>query len=165
MVADSDRAELIDRTAAEEATLVFARFDADTAWRLGNRLRDVAIERGHAIAIDISVGEQLLFFTALPGTVAHNRKWIERKKATVREWSASSYLVGLRFPVVDPPFTLEQAPWMDVARYSGSGGGFPIVIDGVGCVGTIAVSGLRHDLDHALIVDVVTDFLRDEAAR
>ena len=43
--------------------------------------------------------------------------------------------------------------------YSGSGGGFPVVVTRVGMVGTIAISGLRHDLDHAFIVDALTLFL------
>lgn len=67
--------------------------------------------------------------------------------------------MALRFPILDPPYTLETAPWMDVRSYSGSGGGFPIVVAGVGLVGTVAVSGLRHDLDHAFIVEALEQFL------
>ncbi len=152
-------AEVIARVEAEEKRLVFNSFTADDAFRLGTRMRELAVARGHAITIDIAHGEQRLFHTALPGTSAHNEKWIERKKRTVREWAASSYAVGLRFPILDSPYTLESAPWMDPMQYSGSGGGFPIVVAGAGLVGTIAVSGLRHDLDHDFIVEVLAEFL------
>ncbi len=154
-----DLAEITAAAEADERRLVFPSFSADDAFRLGVLMRELAVDRGHAITIDIAQGEQRLFHAALPGTSAHNAIWIERKKATVREWKASSYAVGLRFPVLDPPYALENAPWMDPMRYSGSGGGFPIVVAGAGFVGTIAVSGLRHDLDHAFIVESVTRFL------
>ena len=144
----------------DESRLVFSRFTNDDAWNLGVLMRELAISRGHGITIDIARGEQRLFHAALDGTSAHNAKWIERKKATVREWGSSSYAVGLRFPVLDAPFTLEDAPWMNPQLYSGSGGGFPVRVIGVGVVGTIAVSGLRHDLDHAFIVEAIEKFLR-----
>lgn len=38
-------------------------------------------------------------------------------------------------------------------------GGFLIGVTAAGFVGTIAVSGLRHDLDHAFIVEAVSRFL------
>lgn len=152
-------AEVIARVEADEKRLVFTTFTTDDAFRLGILMRELALTRGHAITIDIAHGDQRLFHTALPGTSAHNAKWIERKKNTVREWAASSYAVGLRFPILDPPYALENAPWMNPVQYSGSGGGFPIVVAGAGLVGTIAVSGLRHDLDHAFIVDALTVFL------
>ena len=60
---------------------------------------------------------------------------------------------GLRFPIFDPPYSLETAPWMDVKRYSGSGGSVPILISDTGIVGTVTVSGLRHDIDHAFVVE------------
>jgi uncharacterized protein (UPF0303 family) len=144
---------------ADERRLVFARFSDDDAFRLGVMMRELAVSRGHSITIDIARGEQRLFHTALPGTSAHNGKWVERKKRTVREWGSSSYAVGLRFPILDAPHTLEGAPWMDPMLYSGSGGGFPVVVVGAGLVGTIAVSGLRHDLDHAFIVEVLATYL------
>ena len=137
----------------EEISLTFHKFDVDDAWNLGSLLRSEAINRGHSIAIEISLGEQRVFHTSLKGTSAHNNKWIERKKATVREWGCSSYLVGLRFPIFDPPYSLETAPWMDVKRYSGSGGCVPILISDSGLIGTVTVSGLRHDIDHAFVVE------------
>lgn len=149
---------LITEVAAQEERLQFTEFSHDHAWMLGARLREHALERGQAITIDIALGEQRLFHCALPGTSAHNDVWIERKKRTVREFGASSYLVGLRFPILDN-YVLEHAPWMDPMQFSGHGGGFPLAIRGVGVVGTIAVSGLPHEVDHALIVEALSEHL------
>ena len=149
---------LIAQVIGQEDRLQFATFSHDDAWMLGSRLRDLGVERGHAITIDIALGEQRLFHCALPGTSAHNDVWIERKKRTVREFAASSYLVGLRFPILDA-HALEDAPWMDPHQFAGHGGGFPLTIRGVGVVGTIAVSGLPHQIDHALIVEALAHVL------
>ena len=151
--------ETIARVEEDERRLQFRAFSDDDAFTLGVQMRALAVERTHAIAIDIARGEQRLFHTALPGTSAHNGVWIERKKRTVREWAASSYAVGLRFPLLDAPYSLETAPWMDPRSYSGSGGGFPLVVAGAGLIGTVAISGLRHDLDHDFIVDALERFL------
>lgn len=156
MADELDREELCARVRDQERDLVLDRFDLGDAWTLGSLLRQWGVERSLPIAIDASIGEHRVFHAALPGTSPHNEKWIERKKRTVREFGHSSYLVGLRFPILDPPFDLETAPWMDPRLYTGSGGGFPLAIKDVGIVGTIAVSGLRHDLDHALIVEALT---------
>ena len=155
MADELDREELCAQVRDQERDLVLDRFDLDDAWALGSLLRQWGVERELPIAIDITVGEHRAFHAALPGTSAHNEKWIERKKRTVREFGRSSYLVGLQFVILDPPYELETAPWMDPERYTGSGGGFPVAIRNVGVVGTIAVSGLRHDLDHALIVEAL----------
>lgn len=149
---------LIAEVVEQEESLQFDDFSHEHAWMLGARLRERALERGQAITIDIALGEQRLFHCALPGTSAHNDVWIERKKRTVREFGASSYLVGLRFPVLDG-HTLEDAPWMDPRQFAGHGGGFPLAIRGVGVVGTIAVSGLPHEVDHALIVEALSEHL------
>jgi len=143
----------IENIRKEEISLDFKKFNIDDAWNLGCLLRDEATKQGYSIAIEISLGEQRVFHTSLRGTSAHNNKWIERKKATVREWGCSSYLVGLRFPIFDPPYSLETAPWMDVTRYTGSGGSLPILISDSGVIGTVTVSGLRHDIDHAFVVE------------
>jgi uncharacterized protein (UPF0303 family) len=152
------REALIAEVIAQEERLQFTTFSHDDAWMLGSSLRDRALARGQAITIDIALGEQRLFHCALPGTSAHNDVWIERKKRTVREFGASSYLVGLRFPILDS-HELEAAPWMDPRQFAGHGGGFPLAIRGVGVVGTIAVSGLPHEIDHGLIVEALSEHL------
>ena len=159
----SDADELTAVLEAQERELQFGRMDHDLAWELGTYLRDRAAQAGLGIVIDVALGEQDVFRAALPGTTAHNDKWIDRKKRTVREWGTSTYLAGLRFPLFNPPFSLETAPWVDARLYSGSGGGFPLTVRGVGVVGTIAVSGLPPELDHAFIVESLRDFLRRPA--
>jgi len=45
---------------------------------------------------------------------------------------------------------------MDSIWHSGNGAGYRLGVAGAGLVGTTAVWGLRHDLEHDLIVEVFT---------
>ena len=159
-VSEVDRAELdalIAQVVAQEERLQFTSFSTEDAWMLGSRLRDLAVERGHAVTIDIAVGEQRLFHCALPGTSAYNGAWIERKKRTVREFGTSGYLVGLR--ARRGGTTFEEQPWIDPLQFAGHGGGFPLTIRGTGVIGTITVSGLPQEVDHGLIVEALSEHL------
>ncbi len=89
-----DRARIAD----QERQLVFPRFDAHTAWSLGNTLRSLAETRKAPVVIDIRrFGDpnQQLFFTALPGTTPDNARWVVRKSKVVERFHRSSYAAGL----------------------------------------------------------------------
>jgi uncharacterized protein (UPF0303 family) len=148
---------LISTVRAQEAELVLTHFDNTDAWTLGSILVSLAQERGLAVTVDITRGQQQLFHAAMPGTAAHNDVWIARKVATVRELGISSYLAGLLQKKGGKTF--ESAPWIDALRMSGHGGSFPLTIAGVGVVGTVTVSGLPAEADHALAVEALTVFL------
>ena len=60
------------RIALQEQRLQFERFDATTAWTLGVRLKSAAEAHGVAVAIDIQLHGQPLFFYAMPGTTPDN---------------------------------------------------------------------------------------------
>jgi uncharacterized protein (UPF0303 family) len=148
-------AELI----AQEQRLHFTRFDNDDAWRLGCLLVELARKRGAAVTVDVRRGEQQLFHCALPGTSADNDAWIERKIRVVRRYGSSSYLVGQRFR--DEGASFEERSRLDPDRYAAHGGAFPVLVAGVGLVGTVAVSGLPQLEDHLLVVEALEAFLAD----
>lgn len=148
---------LISAVKAQEAELVLAHFDNTDAWTLGTLLVSLAQERGLAVTVDITRGQQQLFHAAMPGTAAHNDVWIARKVATVRELGISSFLAGLHAKKGGKPF--ESAPWIDALRMSGHGGSFPLTVAGVGVIGTVTVSGLPQEADHALAVEAIRAFL------
>jgi uncharacterized protein (UPF0303 family) len=142
---------------AQEQRLQFTRFDNDDAWRLGCVLVELARERVLAVTVDVRRGEQQLFHCALPGTSADNDAWIERKIRVVRRYGNSSYLVGQRFR--DEGTTFEEKSRLDPDRYAAHGGAFPVLVAGVGLVGTAAVSGLPQLEDHLLVVEALEAFL------
>jgi uncharacterized protein (UPF0303 family) len=147
----------LDELAAHESTLVFDRFDEDTAWALGSALRESARAAGHPVAISIRRNGQRLFHAALPGASADNDGWLERKSAVVDRYGKSSLRVGTEFRSGGKTFEVDSR--LDPARYAAHGGAFPVLVSDVGCVGTIAVSGLPQVEDHRLVVEVLETFL------
>jgi uncharacterized protein (UPF0303 family) len=143
----------LERMALQEARLRFPRFDARTAWDLGRRLKAAAEARGVAVTIEIRIARETVFFYAMPGTAPANADWVRRKRNTVELTQRSSYAIG-NMPLRDGETTLQRMglPGRD---YAVAGGAFPLFVEGVGCIGTVAVSGLPQRDDHALVVDVL----------
>ena len=146
----------------EEDEIQFSAFSNDLALRLGLRLAEVATEAGQAVTIDIMRGEQQLFHHALEGTSADNDGWIPRKNRVVRRFGHSSFYMGLYYRSQDT--SLEEKSLLNPREYAPHGGAFPLLIRGVGVVGTVTVSGLPQEEDHRLVVRVLREFCDAERA-
>jgi uncharacterized protein (UPF0303 family) len=147
----------LDQLTAQEARLVFDRFDDDTAWEVGVALRDAARRAGLPVAISIRRNGQRLFHAALPGATADNDAWLERKSAVVDRYARSSLRVGEEFRLSGKSF--EESARLDPSSFAAHGGAFPVMVRDVGCVGTIAVSGLPQRDDHRLVVETLEAYL------
>ncbi|WP_329033202.1 heme-degrading domain-containing protein [Streptomyces sp. NBC_01725] len=147
---------------AQEARLVLPHFTYDDAWALGSLLVELSREREAPVAIDIRRGAQQLFHCALPGSSADNDAWIERKRRVVERYSESSFLVGTRFRAKGTTF--EDSSRLDPDRYAAHGGSFPITVRGAGVVGTVTVSGLPQEEDHALVVQALERTLAESGS-
>src|SRR3954463_988004 len=139
---------------AQERELQFDAFDHETAWALGEALRRVARERNLPVAIDITLGEQQVFHAALPGSSADNDAWIARKARVVRRFGHSSFYLGQAH---GEDFAAKFL--LDPREFAAHGGCFPIMVRGVGIVGTVTVSGLPQEEDHRLVIEVLRSFL------
>jgi uncharacterized protein (UPF0303 family) len=161
MTADSEA--LIATLQEQQRELQFTHFDNEDAWALGCRFVEIARQRGLPIVVDIRRFGQQLFHAALPGTTPENDSWVERKIRVVNRFSEPSYLVGRRLAITGT--ALDQALGVDPIEFAAHGGAFPITIAGVGVVGTVTVSGLPQADDHALVVDILRQFIAEAAHR
>jgi uncharacterized protein (UPF0303 family) len=154
--------ELISVLEEQETRLVLESFTHDDAWRLGVLLVETARERGAPVAIDIRSASQQLFHYALPGSSANNDAWIDRKRRVVERYGASSFLVAARYRARGTTF--DESSRLDLDRYAAHGGSFPLRVRavGAGTVGTVSVSGLAQEDDHALIVEVLERFVASQ---
>lgn len=143
------------RLDAQERALCMRTFDLATAWELGTRLRSAALERGVAIAIEVRLQRETVFFCAMPGTTPENTDWARRKRNTVELMQRSSYAIGLALE--RDGSTLEKKMALPLRDYAVHGGSLPISVEGVGCVGSVTVSGLPHREDHDLVASVLGD--------
>ena len=144
--------EDLARIAQQERQLQFPAFDEQVAWRLGCRLRDMAVERGLGIVIDIRRTGQPLFYTALPGTTPDNPEWVRRKSNVALRFHRSSYAVGLD---LEQKGSSLEARGLPAADYASHGGSFPVRVQNAGVIGAVTVSGLPQRADHELVVEAL----------
>jgi uncharacterized protein (UPF0303 family) len=155
MTDDASLAELLD----QEARLVLPAFDNETGIALGMALLDAGRARGLPITVDVTRAGQQIFHAALPGTSADNDQWVIRKTAVVYRFGHSSFYMGRSTAARGVPF--HERFLVDPLAYAPHGGSFPIIVAGTGLVGTVTVSGLPQQDDHALVVEILTAFLKE----
>ncbi len=143
----------IEEIRAEEEALVFSSFTHDRAWELGCALVEHARSNDLAVAIDIRLTGIPLFRYAFAGTNRDNDQWIRRKSNVVDYFGRSS--LAIKYDLLQSDSTIAEKYFLDPNDYSPWGGSFPITITDVGVVGTITVSGLPDEEDHATVVTVL----------
>lgn len=141
----------------QEQRLRFQRFDEETAWEIGSRLRVLAEARKLPIVIDVRQTARQLFYTALAGSSPDNPDWVRRKSNVVLRYLKSSYRVGRELAQKND--TLDQHRGVSPMDYAPHGGSFPIHVEGAGVIGAVTVSGLPQRDDHNLVVEVLAAFL------
>ena len=149
--------EDLDRIGLQERELVLPRLDAQVAWEIGSRLRDLAAERKLAVVIDVRRFGQPLFYAAMEGTTPDNVEWVRRKSNVVARFQRSSYAIGLKEKIKNE--TLLEMQGLPIADYATHGGSFPLTVAGAGVVGSVTVSGLPQRDDHELVVEALCALL------
>ena len=107
------------------------------------------------MTIEVRLGGQTVFLHAMRGTSPSNADWARRKRNVVEWLHRPSYAIGLETARDGrSELALMGLREWDVADHGGS---FPIVVEGVGCVGAVTVSGLPQRADHDLVVEALAD--------
>ena len=153
-----DYQDLLQQLIRQEQTLQFTSFSNADAVAIGMDLYQTARERALPITIDITRNGQQLFHLAMPGTSADNDQWVIRKCRLANRFQMSSFRVGTELRSLG--MTLEERYELSHYEYAAHGGCFPIFIKDTGMVGTITVSGLAQEDDHALVVEAIEKFLQ-----
>jgi uncharacterized protein (UPF0303 family) len=139
--------------ARQESLLQFVRFNEETAWHLGLRLREFAVARKATLAIDVRRFGQPLFYCALAGSSPDNAAWAQRKANTVARFHRSSYYMGLELQLKGT--NLADRFGLLLNEFAAHGGSFPIAVSGTGVIGAVTVSGLPQREDHQLVVEAL----------
>lgn len=153
-------AEDLEHIALQERELVLPRLDAEMAWQLGSRMRELALARRLAVVIDVRRFGQTLFYCALDGTTPDHPEWVRRKSNVVQRFHISSYSAGIKEKIKGQ--TLAESQGLPIADYATHGGSFPLRVAGAGVVGSATVSGLPMRQDHELVVEALCAVLGRE---
>ncbi|KAF9201795.1 hypothetical protein BGZ49_007992, partial [Haplosporangium sp. Z 27] len=154
-----EAARLLPNLLQQEEELQFSSFTNNDALNLGNDLVQLANSRSpyKGISVLITRNGQVLFQHSMDGTTVDNEDWLRRKNNTVNRLQHSSYYIGRE--LASKGLTDMEKYKVSMNDYACHGGGFPLIIKNVGCVGAIVVSGLKQDEDHALVTQGIRKFI------
>lgn len=156
--------ELLNMLEMQEQILQFTHFTHEDAWELGKIIVSEIQKKNLPVAVCIRLNNGLTIFKYnATGTNLQNENWINRKFETVRTLEMSSLRAALQLQKKE----LTLADWfLDEKQYAAAGGGFPIIIEEVGVIGAVIVSGLPHFSDHDLVIKCISRYLHiDEVPR
>lgn len=140
----------------QEEDFSFSSFTNEDAIALGQEMLKIATSQKAPVIIQVRIGQQIIFHTALAGTTTENDWWINRKARVVEKFNHSSMYVRVSFEEKNQTF--EEHSGLDNELFAAHGGGFPINVVGQGVVGVALVSGLPQVEDHKMIIQGLTNF-------
>lgn len=158
-----DRKVDLATLARQEQLLQFDSFDNDTALALGLQVVELARAKGKSVGVNVTRDGTMLFFHGMRGTTADNADWIRRKSNLVNRTGHSSFYTHNE--VKNNGGNIDAMPGLDPREYAAQGGSFPLVLKGVGRIGTITVSGLPGEEDHAMVVAALQAYLKVDAGQ
>ena len=141
----------------EEEMLVLPAFDIAAALEIGQIAFELAQRRELKAAIEVRIGEWVVFHASLPGTNSENDWWMGRKARVVLLTGHSSIHERVLAEETNTDWFAKHGVLEE--QYAIHGGGLPINVVGKGLVGVLLVSGLPQIQDHLLGVEVLTEYL------
>ena len=142
---------------AEETALTLPAFDIAAALEIGQIAYELATNRGINPAIEVRIGEWIVFHASLPGTNPENDWWMGRKARVVLLTGRSSIHERVLAEETDIDWFAKHG--VEEEQYAIHGGGLPINVAGKGLAGILLISGLPQIQDHLLGVDALTEYL------
>lgn len=136
----------------QEKALCFPSFKQEDAIGLAHLMMESMATGAGPFAVIIELNGVRVFQYVPPRTGPYNLLWMERKLFTVKVMEKSTMRVRAEEESKGHDLKLDAlAPESELIA---CGGGFPIVVNGVGMVGQIAVSGPAGDrAEHNFIVE------------
>jgi uncharacterized protein (UPF0303 family) len=141
----------------EERMLILPFLDISDALELGSIASSFGVSRHLPIAIEVRIGDWIVYHASLPGSKPENDWWIARKARVVmlKHHSTLYERVSAEERGVD---WHKENNLLD-ETHAIHGGGLPLITRDKGFVGVLLISGLPQVEDHLLGVEVLTEFL------
>ena len=141
----------------EEQILTLPALDTMGALEIGEIAKELGELRELPIAVEVRIGDWIIYNASLSGSTSENQLWIDRKARVVllKHHSTLYERVSAEERGVD---WHKENNLLD-QTHAIHGGGLPLITKGEGFVGVLLVSGLPQVEDHLLGVEVLTEFL------
>ena len=141
----------------EELLLTLPALDVADAMEIGEIAKSFGIQRSLPIAVEVRIGDWIIYHASLPGSKSENQWWIDRKARVVLLKHHST--IYERVSAEERGADWHQENNLLDETHAIHGGGLPLITKNEGFVGVLLVSGLPQVEDHLLGVEVLTEFL------
>jgi len=142
----------------EEQILTLPSLDLAGALEIGEIAKSLGMARNLPIALEVRLGDWIIYHASLPGSKPENDWWMSRKARVVilKHHSTMYERVSAEERGVD---WHKENNLLD-ETHAIHGGGLPLITKDDGFAGVLLISGLPQVEDHLLGVEVLTEFLR-----
>jgi uncharacterized protein (UPF0303 family) len=141
----------------EEQLLVLPDLSLKSAIEIGEIAKSLGTQRSLPIAVEVRVGDWIVYHASLPGSTPENDWWIGRKARVVKLKQHSS--IFERVLAEEQGIDWHKENNLLNETHAIHGGGLPLITKDDGYVGVLIISGLPQVDDHLLGVEVLTEFL------
>jgi len=114
-------------------------------------------DRALPIAVEVRMGQWIVFHVSLPGSTEENDSWIARKARVVLAKGNSTMFE--RVAAEEAGVNWYEHNSLSEEFHAVHGGGLPLNVTGVGMAGILLISGLPQVEDHLLGVEVIAEYL------
>ena len=141
----------------EEQFFTLDFLNTATALEIGEIAKSLGVLKNLPIAVEVRLGDWIIYHASLPGSKVENQWWIDRKARVVllKHHSTMYERVSAEERGVD---WHKENELLD-ETHAIHGGGLPLITKSEGFVGVLLISGLPQVEDHLLGVEVLTEFL------
>jgi uncharacterized protein (UPF0303 family) len=141
----------------EEQILTLPFLDLAGALEIGEIAKSLAVLRNLPIAIEVRLGDWIIYHASLPGSTPENDWWMSRKARVVMLKHHST--IYERISAEERGVDWHKENNLLDETHAVHGGGLPLITKDEGFVGILLISGLPQVEDHLLGVEVLTEFL------
>ena len=141
----------------EEQILTLPSLDLAGALEIGEIAKSIAVLRKLPLAIQVRLGDWIIYHASLPGSTSENHWWIDRKARVVLLKHHST--IYERVSAEERGIDWHKENNVEDETHAIHGGGLPLITKDEGFKGILLISGLPQVEDHLLGVEVLTEFL------
>ena len=141
----------------EEKLLVLPELTNMDGLQIGEIAKSIGEARNLPIAVEVRLGDWIIYHASIPGSTIENQGWIDRKARTVMLKHHSTMYERVRAQERGVDWHKENN--LPDETHAIHGGGLPLITKNEGFVGVLLISGLPQVEDHLLGVEVLTEFL------
>ena len=140
-----------------ENFLLLPSLELIDAIEIGSIAKTFGIQRTLPIAVQVRIGDWVVYHASLPGSNVENDWWISRKARVVKLKHHSTLYERVRSEERSEDwFAVNE---VDEELYAIHGGGLPLITKNNEFIGALLISGLPQVEDHLFGVEVLTQFL------